>query len=459
MIPMKLDSKDVIHFIGIGGIGMSALARVLHSMGYSVQGCDSCETETTKALSALGLKIYRGHAPEYLEEATLAVYSSAIPPLLRERLSQRRPNILWRHRSDLLAALMTCYKSIAVSGSHGKTTTTALIAHLLETAGLSPTVVNGGLIHSYQSNARLGSGQWMVVEADESDGSFLNFSPTFSVITNITPEHLTYHRKFDRLLKAFHQFAANTLNRCVVWDEIARHYPFSCLSYGFDARADIQAKNIALTSTGSRFDVRVEGRDFLSGICLPLLGRHNILNALASIGIGWLLTLPSSEIRKALETFSGVQRRFTVVGEVNDILIIDDHAHHPLEIQTVLASAQLLNRNRVIAVFQPYRYSRLKNLFPDFCRCFDRADIIIVTDVDGVGEEPIPYYNKETVTRAIQAYCPNKTVLSLETAQDLPRLIAETAVAYDSVVCMGRGSIHEWARSLPDSLRVLLERR
>ena len=421
---MKLCPTDVIHFIGIGGIGMSSLARLLYAMGYSVQGCDRQENDITRALKALGLNVYHGHDARHLETATIAVYSSAIPPQVRESLAQTK--IAFYHRSELLAAMMASYHSIAVSGTHGKTTTTALVAHLLETAGWSPTVVNGGIIQAYQSNAHFGHGAWMVLEADESDGSFLTLSPTFSIITNITPDHLNHHRNFHELVKAFQQFSRNSLKGSVVWDEVAFRYPFAgpVLSYGFDPRATICGKAIVLTSTHSYFDVTItqeSGSQTFSGIALPLLGRHNILNALAIIGIGRLLEIPFPQIQQALETFTGVQRRFTVLGEVNDILIINDHAHHPIEIQTVLNSAQLLKRNRVIAVFQPHRYTRLKDPFPDFCKCFDKADIVIVTEVDGAGEAPVPYYTKESIARASQACCPDKPILTLQSPEDLPQ--------------------------------------
>lgn len=459
-----------IHFIGIGGIGMSGIAEILHNLGYSVQGSDQSDSANVKRLRATGIPVAVGHAAENLGEAAVVVYSSAVKRDNPEMVAARARFLPVVRRAEMLAELMRLKWSIAVGGTHGKTTTTSLIASLVDAAGLDPTVVNGGIINSYGSNARLGAGDWIVVEADESDGSFMKLPATIAVVTNIDPEHLDFYGSVEAMNRAYEEFVKNIpfygfatlcIDHPVVQAMIPRLSDRRIVTYGLSPQADVRATDIEITPDGSRFDAivvdrpRNEERRF-AGIRLPMMGLHNVQNALAAIAVATEMQIPEDAIRAGLANFSGVKRRFTKTGEVNGITVIDDYGHHPVEIAAVLKAARAATPNRVIAVVQPHRYSRLASLFEEFCTCFNDADHVIVADVYAAGEQPIENIDRDALVAGLQEHG-HRSVTALASPETLPSLVAGMAQPGDFVVCLGAGTITQWANALPEALRAAPE--
>ena len=463
-LPMELGP---IHFVGIGGIGMSGIAEVLMTLGYEVQGSDAKASKITDRLVTLGATVFEGQSAENIGDAAVIVISSAIKrgnPELEEARRRKLPVV---RRAEMLAELMRMRSNIAVAGTHGKTTTTTMVATLLDKGGFDPTVINGGIIHAYGSNARAGAGEWMVVEADESDGSFNRLPATIAIVTNIDPEHMEHWGTFEALRKGFYDFVSNIpfygLAVCCtdhpeVQALVGRLTDRRVVTFGFNAQADVRATNLTYENGVAHFDVLLQGEGQgrqIEGCTLPMPGNHNVSNALAAIAVSRHLGMKASEIREALAGFAGVNRRFTKVAEVNGVTIIDDYGHHPVEIAAVLKAArQAIASNpagRVIAVHQPHRYTRLHNLFEEFCTCFNEADVVAIADIYAAGEDPIPGASRDDLVAGLIAHGHRHARALLDEA-DLARLVREQAQPGDMVVCLGAGSISAWANGLPARL-------
>ncbi|MEM9683475.1 MAG: UDP-N-acetylmuramate--L-alanine ligase [Pseudomonadota bacterium] len=466
-VPMEIGT---IHFVGIGGIGMSGIAEILHNLDYKVQGSDIADSPNVQRLRGLGIDIAVGHAAENIGDAAVVVISSAVKadnPEVQAARARLTPVV---RRAEMLGELMRLKWSIAVGGTHGKTTTTSLVTAMFDSADLDPTVVNGGIINAYGTNAYLGDGDWMVVEADESDGSFLKLPATIAVVTNIDPEHLDHYGDFDALRLAFETFVGNIpfygfavlcIDHPEVQSMIARLSDRRIVTYGLSRQADVRGFNLRFDPDGATLDVSFTDRttgtkQIMRDLKLPMLGAHNVSNALAAVAIGWELKIEEANIRKALESFSGVKRRFTKTGVVDKITIIDDYGHHPVEISAVLAAARAACRGKVIAVVQPHRYSRLNDLFEEFCTCFNDADKVVVTDVYTAGEDPIPGADRQGLAAGLRRHG-HRNVKELEAPEDLPRLVAGIAGPEDFVICLGAGNITQWANALPGQLEALKE--
>jgi UDP-N-acetylmuramate--alanine ligase len=457
-----------IHFVGIGGIGMSGIAEVLHSLGYRVQGSDQAEGANVKRLAALGIKTMIGHRAENVGDAAVVVVSSAVKPDNPELVAARQRLTPVVRRAEMLGELMRLKWTIAVGGTHGKTTTTSLVAHVLEAAGYDPTVIVGGISNISGSNARLGKGDWMVVEADESDGSFLKLPATVAVVTNIDREHLDHYGNFDAVREAFATFVRNIpfygfgvvcADDAHVLSMIPKVADRRLVTYGTSLQADVRATDIRFGPDGARFDIEFKERanrrkETLKDIVSPLLGIHNVLNVLVPAAIARELGLDLERFRLALAGFKGVKRRFTKTGEANGITVIDDYGHHPVEIAAVLKAARAAARGKVIAVVQPHRYTRLKDLFEEFCSCFNDADKVVVADVYSAGEAPLAGADRQHLVEGLRARG-HRNVKSLERPEDLPTLVAGIAEPGDLVICLGAGSITQWANALPGQLAAL----
>jgi UDP-N-acetylmuramate--alanine ligase len=464
MMALPLDIGPM-HFVGIGGIGMSGIAEILHNLGYQVQGTDMAENANVKRLREAGIKIFIGHDAEHIGEAQVLVVSSAVDNANPEVAAARRLLIPVVRRAEMLGELMRLKWSVAVGGTHGKTTTTSLISAVLDTAGMDPTVINGGIINAIGSNARLGSGDWLVAEADESDGTFIKLPATIAIVTNIDPEHLDHYGSFDALRAAFRVFVENIpfygfAALCIDDSEVQALIPKvtdrKIVTYGFSPQADIRAINLETVSGGSRFDVVVTDRkvgesETIIGLTLPMSGEHNIQNALAAVALAIEMGLDQQVLRRALANFEGVKRRFTRTGEVDGISIVDDYGHHPVEIAAVLKAARMEAKGRVIAVVQPHRFSRLRDLFEGFCTCFNDADEVVVADVYAAGETPIPGIDSQHLIEGLRAHG-HRMVVPLPDPDDLPELINDLARPGDLVVCLGAGSVTVWANALPAAL-------
>ena len=458
-------SIGIIHFVGIGGIGMSGIAEVMHNLGYKVQGSDIAENANVKRLRGLGLTIHIGHAAENLGESRAVVISSAVKADNPEVVAARSRLIPVVRRAEMLAELMRLKYAISIGGTHGKTTTTSMIAAMLDAAAFDPTVINGGIINAYGTNARLGTGEWAVVEADESDGTFMKLPSTIAVVTNIDPEHLDFYGTFDKVRDAFrifvenipfYGFAALCLDHPEVQALIPKVPDRKIVTYGLNPQADVRAVNLVIQPGGASYDVVVTDRASgesrtIAGIKLPMYGQHNVQNSLAAVVVATQLGFSDDVIRKALATFSGVKRRFTKTGEANGVTFIDDYGHHPVEISAVLRAARSATHGSVIAVVQPHRYSRLQSLFEDFCTCFNDADTVIVADVYAAGEQPIEGVNRDALVQGLQERGHRK-VLPLPSPEALPELVREVAKPGDLVVCLGAGNITAWAHALPSQL-------
>jgi UDP-N-acetylmuramate--alanine ligase len=459
------ESLGPIHFVGIGGIGMSGIAEVLHNLGYRVQGSDLSDSANTRRLIGLGIPVAIGHDADNLGDAEVIVVSSAVKQDNPEVVAARARRLPVVRRAEMLAELMRLKWAIAIAGTHGKTTTTSMIGALLETAGLDPTVINGGIINAYGTNTRLGAGDWMAVEADESDGTFTRLPAAVAVVTNIDPEHLDFYGDFATLQQAFETFVGNLpfygfavlcIDHPVVQGMIPRLADRRILTYGFSPQADIRAANLRHSGEGSRFDAVIAdpitgSERELRDLFLPMVGEHNVQNSLSVLAVAEELGLGDDVVRATLGAFKGVRRRFTKVGEWNGVAVIDDYGHHPVEIAAVLKAARSAAAGRVIAVVQPHRYSRLANLFDGFCTCFNDAEIVLVADVYAAGEAPIDGISRDALVEGLSAHG-HRHARALERPEDLAPLIAELARPGDMVVCLGAGSITAWANSLPEEL-------
>lgn len=453
-----------VHFIGIGGIGMSGIAEVMLTLGHRVQGSDLKEGAITERLRSLGAEVMIGQHAENLGRAKVVVVSSAIKPDNPELIAARERNLAIVRRAEMLAELMRLKWNVAVAGTHGKTTTTSLVAALLDAGGVDPTVINGGIIQSYGSNARPGEGDWMVVEADESDGTFVKLPATVAVVTNIDPEHMDHYGSFDALRDAFLSFVENTpfygaavccIDHAEVQSLIGRIGDRRVVTYGFSPQADIRASNLTYENGQARFDVSIRKNGLpaedLVGLTLPMPGEHNVLNSLAAIAVARQLKISGEAMRRALAGFSGVKRRFTRVGSWNGVAIIDDYGHHPVEIAAVLKAARQSTSGRVIAVHQPHRYSRLSDLFEEFCSCFNEADVAVIADVFAAGEAPIEGVSRDALVGGLRAHG-HRAARALPSAEALPALVREVAEPGDMVVCLGAGTITQWANGLAEAL-------
>ncbi|MDW4497455.1 UDP-N-acetylmuramate--L-alanine ligase [Sulfitobacter sp. D35] len=451
-----------IHFVGIGGIGMSGIAEVLLNHGYTVQGSDLKTSKITDRLTELGAQIFEGQSAGNLRNAEVVVVSSAIKPGNPELDAARAMGLPVVRRAEMLAELMRLKSNVAIAGTHGKTTTTTMVATLLDAGGFDPTVVNGGIIHAYGSNARKGEGEWMVVEADESDGTFNRLPATIAIVTNIDPEHMEHWGDFDTLRKGFLDFVSNIpfygLAVCCtdhpeVQALVGRISDRRVMTYGFNAQADVRALNLTYENGIAHFDVALQAEDILiEGCSLPMPGDHNVSNALAAVAVARHLGMKGDEIRTALARFGGVNRRFTRVGEVEGVTVIDDYGHHPVEIAAVLKAARHATAGRVIAVHQPHRYTRLSSLFDDFCACFNDADVVGIADVYGAGEDPIPGASRDDLVAGLIRHG-HRHARAVTSEDDLERLVREQARPGDMVVCLGAGTISGWANNLPGRLR------
>ena len=450
-----------IHFVGIGGIGMSGIAEVLVNQGYVVQGSDLKSSKITQRLAGLGAEIFEGQRAENLEHAEVVVISSAIKPGNPELDEARRRGLPVVRRAEMLAELMRLKSNVAVAGTHGKTTTTTMVAALLDHGRFDPTVVNGGIIHAYGSNARVGEGEWMVVEADESDGTFNRLPATVAIVTNIDPEHMEHWGTIENLRQGFYDFVSNIpfyglaiccTDHTEVQALVGRITDRRIVTYGFNAQADVRATNLTYKSGIAHFDVVLQGEDkVIEGCTLPMPGDHNVSNALSAVAVARHLGMKRDEIREALAKFGGVNRRFTKVGEVNGVTIIDDYGHHPVEIAAVLKAARQATEGRVIAVHQPHRYSRLSSLFDDFCACFNEADVVAIAEVFAAGEAPIEGADRDALVAGLIRHG-HRHARAILDEEDLERLVREQARPGDMVVCLGAGTISTWANGLPARL-------
>jgi UDP-N-acetylmuramate--alanine ligase len=466
---MKLP-RDIgpIHFVGIGGIGMSGIAEVLVNLGYTVTGSDVAEGANVKRLREKGVKVVVGHAAGNIDGADVVVVSSAIRrdnPELAAARAQRLPVV---RRAEMLAELMRLKSCVAIAGTHGKTTTTSLVASLLDAGNFDPTVINGGIIEAYGTNARLGAGNWMVVEADESDGTFLKLPADIAIVTNVDPEHLDHFKTFDAVQEAFRSFVENVpfygfavmcTDHAIVQQLVGRIEDRRVITYGENPQADVRLTDLDHANGASRFSVVFRdraGEDVheIKALTLPMPGRHNALNATAAIAVAHELGVDDEMMRKALKAFGGVRRRFTRTGEWNGIPIIDDYGHHPVEIAAVLRAARESTKGQVIAVMQPHRYTRLSTLFEQFSACFNDADTVIVAHVYPAGEQPIPGADRDSLVQGLRARG-HRQVIPLDGPQELARIVARLAHAGDIIVCLGAGNITQWAYALPAELAAL----
>ncbi|SDX37499.1 UDP-N-acetylmuramate--L-alanine ligase [Litoreibacter albidus] len=457
-LPLELGA---IHFVGIGGIGMSGIAEVLLNLGYTVQGSDMKTSKITDRLAELGAEIFEGQRAENLENAAVVVISSAIKAGNAELDEARLKGLPVVRRAEMLAELMRLKSNIAVAGTHGKTTTTTMVAALLDAGGIDPTVINGGIIHAYGSNARVGQGEWMVVEADESDGTFNRLPATIGIVTNIDPEHMEHWGDFDNLRRGFLDFVSNIpfygLAVCCtdhpeVQTLVGKITDRRVVTFGFNAQADVRAINLTYKAGVAHFDIALQNDDMVIKDCsLPMPGDHNVSNALSAVAVARHLGMKAEEIRAALASFGGVNRRFTKVGEVDGVTIIDDYGHHPVEIAAVLKAARHATEGRVIAIHQPHRFSRLHSLFDDFCSCFNDADVVGITDIFAAGEDPIEGAGRDDLVSGLLRHGHRHARAVMDEA-DLVRLVREQATAGDMVVLLGAGTISGWANSLPEKL-------
>ncbi len=457
----------LIHFVGIGGIGMSGIAEILYNLDYKVQGSDLNENANVTRLQDKGVSIQIGHKAENVNDASVVVISSAVKKDNPEVIAAREAFIPVVRRAEMLGELMRLKWAVGVGGTHGKTTTTSMVASLFDEAGLDPTVINGGIINAYGTNARLGSGEWMVVETDESDGSFTKLPATICIVTNMDPEHLDHYKDFDAVRDAYRTFVENIpfygfgvlcIDHPEVQALVARVKDRKIITYGFSPQADVRAVNVVTEPDGTSFDVHFTDRKTketttMLGMKMPIMGEHNVQNVLSALAIGWQLEFDEDVLRHAFRKYKGVKRRFTCTGKADGITIIDDYAHHPVEIIATLKSATQAkgDQGKVIAIMQPHRYSRLSNLLSEFCTCFNDADTVIIADVFAAGEQPIEGVDQNALVEGLRAHG-HRDVHALSSREDLAELIASIAKPHDYVICLGAGSISGWAYELPDQL-------
>ncbi|MDE1939627.1 MAG: UDP-N-acetylmuramate--L-alanine ligase [Alphaproteobacteria bacterium] len=454
-----------IHFIGIGGIGMSGIAEIMHNLGYKVQGSDAADNANVKRLRAMGIPVTVGHTGDNLKNAHVVVYSSAVKAGNVEFDAARVKGLPLVRRAEMLAEIMRLKSCIAVAGTNGKTTTTTMVAALLDAAGMDPTVVNGGIINAYGTNARLGEGEWVVVEADESDGTFLRLPSTVAVVTNADPDHLDYYGTFDRMRDAFQRFIENVpfygfavlcIDHPEVQAMVGRIVDRRMITYGLSPQAEVRAVNVTFSEGASHYDVvftdRFKGTEHrLEGLRLPMPGEHNVQNSLAAITVARELGVKEEVIRRALDTFRGVNRRFTKVGEWNGAAIIDDYAHNPFKIAAALKAARQAYAGPIVAVVQPHRYTRLRDTFEQFARCLNDADVAVVAPVYAAGEQPIEGISRDSYAEALRANG-HRNVQTVDGEADLVSIIASHAKPGGAVVLLGAGSITQWAHRLQAAL-------
>lgn len=462
--------KDVgpVHFVGIGGIGMSGIAEVMKTLGYTVQGSDFNESANVERLRAMDIPVSVGHRPENLGDARVVVISSAVKPDNPEVVEARARFLPVVRRAEMLAELMRFKSTVAVGGTHGKTTTTSMVAALLDGGGLDPTVINGGIINTYGTNARLGNGDWMVVESDESDGTFIKLPADVVIVTNIDPEHMDHYGDFDTLRAAFVSFVQNVpfygfAVMCIDHPEvqalIGRITDRRIITYGRNPQAQVRIVDLSYDQSDTHFAVEITNRASsekhnIDRLHLPMPGEHNVLNAAAAIAVANRLGVADDDIRNNLNAFSGVKRRFTKTGTWNGVPIFDDYGHHPVEIAAVLKAAREVTRQRVVAVMQPHRYTRLHDLFDEFCACFNDADTVIIAPVYTAGEDLIEGATHTGLVEGLVARG-HRDARALEQPEDLAGMIAGIATEGDLVICLGAGSITHWAHALPDELAAL----
>lgn len=458
----------VIHFIGIGGIGMSGIAEILHNLGYKVQGSDMSSNANVERLRGMGIDVFIGHTGDNIGNAAVVVKSSAVRSSNSEIIEARARRIPVVRRAEMLAELVRLKMTVAVAGTHGKTTTTSITAALFDAAGLQPTVINGGIINAYGTNAKIGNGEWMVVEADESDGTFIKLPATIAIITNIDPEHLDYYGSFDALREAFQQFIENLpfygfgvicIDHPEVQALMAKTQDRRIITYGFNPQADVKAVNMRVDASGQYFDVEFRSHqqgesEVMTNMFLPMFGKHNLSNSLAALAVARELNMTEEMMRTGLASFGGVKRRFTKTGETHGITIIDDYGHHPVEIAATLACArQALSQPdaRVIAVVQPHRFTRVRDLFEEFCKCFNDAEMVLVADIYTAGEDPIEGINRDALIAGMRAHG-HRDVQAVESESALAAQLASIARSGDFIVCLGAGSISAWAAKLPEQI-------
>src|SRR6266496_2740564 len=466
---MKLPSDiGPIHFVGIGGIGMSGIAEVLINLGYTVQGSDASDSANVKRLRDKGAKISIGHSAGALGDAKVVVVSTAIKRDNPELVAAREKRLPVVRRAEMLAELMRLKSCVAIGGTHGKTTTTSMVAALLDAGGLDPTVINGGIINAYGTNARLGAGDWMVVEADESDGTFLKLPSDVVIVTNIDPEHLDHFKTFEAIQDAFRNFVENVpfygfavmcTDHPVVQSLVGKIEDRRIITYGENPQADARLVDLTPTGGGSTFKVvfrnrKTDATHEISDLMLPMPGRHNASNATAAIAVAHELGVSDDTIRKALAAFGGVKRRFTKTGEWNGVTLIDDYGHHPVEIAAVLKAARESTNGKIIAVVQPHRYTRLQSLFEEFSNCFNDADTVVVAEVYPAGEAPIPGIDRDHFVLGLRAHG-HREVIPLPNAGELAKIVHGLAGRGDLIVCLGAGNITQWAYALPGDLKAL----
>ncbi|MBL0935316.1 MAG: UDP-N-acetylmuramate--L-alanine ligase [Rhizobiaceae bacterium] len=455
----------VVHFIGIGGIGMSGIAEVLHNLGYKVQGSDQSDSANVQRLREKGIECFVGHRAENLGQAEVVVVSTAIKKSNPELAAAREKLLPIVRRAEMLAELMRFRQAVAIGGTHGKTTTTSMVATLLDAGGLDPTVINGGIINAYGTNARMGEGEWMVVEADESDGTFLKLPAEIAVVTNIDPEHLDHYGSFEKVREAFRQFVENVpfygfgvmcIDHPEVQQLVARIEDRRVITYGENPQADVRFSNHRMDGASSVFDVMIRNRKrdatlTIEGLRLPMPGRHNVSNATAAIAVAHELGLGADAIRKGLSAFGGVKRRFTLTGEWNGASVFDDYGHHPVEIKAVLRAAREACPGRIVAIAQPHRFTRLRDLFDDFASCFNDADTVFIAPVYAAGEEPIEGVSAQTLVERIKAGG-HRDARLLDGPEGIAPAIQSLVQPGDFVVFLGAGNITQWAYALPKDL-------
>ncbi|MGX8013170.1 UDP-N-acetylmuramate--L-alanine ligase [Mesorhizobium sp. ORM8.1] len=455
----------LVHFIGIGGIGMSGIAEVLHNLGYKVQGSDQADGANVQRLRDKGIECFVGHRAENLGDAEVVVVSTAIKKSNPELKAAREKLLPIVRRAEMLAELMRFRQAVAIGGTHGKTTTTSMVATLLEAGGLDPTVINGGIINAYGTNARMGDGEWMVVEADESDGTFLKLPADIAVVTNIDPEHLDHYGSFDKVREAFRQFVENVpfygfgvmcTDHPEVQALVGRIEDRRVITYGENAQADVRFINHRMQGAISEFDVVIRdrkgrGTTAINNLRLPMPGHHNVSNATAAIAVAHELGLSPEAIKKGLSSFAGVKRRFTLTGSWNGVDVFDDYGHHPVEIAAVLKAARSATKGRVIAIAQPHRFTRLHDLFSEFSACFNDADTVMVAPVYAAGEEPIDGVTSDALVSRIRSGG-HRDARYIEGPAAIAPIIRELAQPGDFVVFLGAGNITQWAYALPRDL-------
>ncbi len=466
---MKLpENIGLVHFVGIGGIGMSGIAEVLHNLGHQVQGSDMSDSANVQRLRDKGIEVHIGHRAENIGDSVVVVASTAIKADNPERIEAKRRNLPIVRRAEMLAELMRFKQAIAVGGTHGKTTTTSMVGTLLDAAGLDPTVINGGIINEYGTNARMGDGDWMVVEADESDGTFLKLPADVAIITNIDPEHLDHYGTFDNARKAFRDFIENVpfygfgvacLDHPEVQALVARIEDRRVITYGSNPQAEVRFDNVSNQGANSRFDVTIRVRGeaepvVMKDLVLPMPGLHNIANATAAIAVAFELGAKEAQIRSGLAGFGGVRRRFTHTGSWNGAEIYDDYAHHPVEIAAVLHAARESASGKVIAIKQPHRYTRLQSLFAEFCTCFNDADSVLVAPVYEAGEKPIAGFDSEALVEGLRSGG-HRDARLISGPEEVAPILKELVGAGDIVLFLGAGNITQWAYALPDELASL----